>query len=65
VAELIVLAVVIGLVVLSFWPLAVARSRRRSPRDQDDVTDTEPVPPRKPAEPLPGSRPHREAHGKP
>lgn len=64
-AELIIVAVIVGLVVLAAWPLALARSRPRHPREQDEVTDTGPVPPRDPSEPLPGSRPDRERHGQP
>lgn len=64
-AELILIALVIGVVVLAAWPLAVAWRRPRDASDQDDVTDIEPVPPREPDEPVPGSRPSRERHGKP
>lgn len=64
-AELIIAAVVVGIVVLVAWPVLMSRTRRRNPRAQDDVTPTEPVPPTEPDEPLPGSRAHRERHGKP
>jgi hypothetical protein len=65
VAELILLALAVGAVVLAAWPLASAWRKPRHPSDQDDVTRIEPVPPRDPDEPLPGSRPSRERHGKP
>jgi hypothetical protein len=64
-AELILVAIVIGVAVLAAWPLAAAWRRPRHPSDQDEVTDIEPVPPRDPDEPVPGSRPSRERHGKP
>ncbi|HEX6421050.1 MAG TPA: hypothetical protein VFZ77_21280, partial [Acidimicrobiales bacterium] len=63
--ELIVLAVVVGLVVLLLWPAARAARRRRTPHDQGQATSTDPVPPRRPAAPVPGSREHRRLHGKP
>jgi hypothetical protein len=64
-AELILVALVVGVVVLAAWPLASIWRRPGHPSDQDDVTDIEPVPPREPDEPRPGSRPSRERHGKP
>ena len=64
-AELILVALVLGVVVLAAWPLASAGRRPRDAREQDEVTDIEPVPPRDPDEPVPGSRPSRERHGKP
>ena len=64
-AELILVALVLGVVVLAGWPLASARRRPRDAREQDEVTGIEPVPPRDPDEPVPGSRPSRERHGKP
>jgi hypothetical protein len=63
--ELIVIAVVIGVVVLAAWPLAAVLRRDRSPLDQPQVTDTERVPPPDPAAPIPGSRAHRRRQGKP
>jgi hypothetical protein len=65
VAELILVALAVGAVVLAAWPLASAWRQPRDPSDQDHVTDIEPVPPRNPDEPLPGSRRSRERHGKP
>lgn len=64
-AELIVLVVVVGVVVLVAWPVLATRSRGRNPVAQDDVTGTKPFPPRDPDAPLPGSRPRRARHGKP
>ena len=63
--ELIAIAVVIGLVVVAVWAVAGRRPRRRSPHDQPDTTGTRPVPPVEPDAPVPGSRPHRRAQGKP
>jgi hypothetical protein len=64
-AELILAAIVLGVVVLAAWPVLAGLRRPRRPQDQADVTDVEPVPPRHPDEPMPGSRPRRERHGKP
>jgi hypothetical protein len=64
-AEVILVAIVLGVVVLAAWPLAASLRKPHDPREQDDVTDIGPVPPRDPDEPLPGSRPSRERHGKP
>ena len=63
-AELIVLGIVVGAVVLIVATVG-ARARRRSPHDQPDVTGTGPTPPVDPDRPVPGSRPQREGHGKP
>lgn len=63
-AELVVLAVLIGLVVAIAYPMLAARTRRRDPRSQDDVTGTEPFPPRRPDDPIPGSRTRRKRHGR-
>jgi hypothetical protein len=65
VAELIAVAVVVGLVLLAVWAVIGATARRRSPHDQPDVTGTRPMPPVEPEAPVPGSRPHRRAQGKP
>jgi hypothetical protein len=65
VAELIVVAAVVGVIVVAVWAIVGASARRRSPHDQPDVTDTRPVPPVEPDAPVPGSRPHRRAQGKP
>lgn len=64
-AELVVVAVILGILVLALWPLARKAQRPRSPHDQDQVTDTDVTPPPMPREPLPGSRRHRQRHGKP
>jgi hypothetical protein len=64
-AELVAVAVVLGIVVLVAWPVARAMGRRRSPHDQPAVTDTSRVPPRDPSTPIPGSREHRRRQGKP
>jgi len=64
VAELIVLAIVVGAVFLIVATIG-ASARRRSPHDQPAVTDTRLTPPPDPGRPVPGSRPQREAHGKP
>lgn len=64
--ELVVaIAVIAGLLVLLVWPAARVWQRSRSPRDQEQVTDTEPIPPVDPDEPLPGSREHRRRQGMP
>lgn len=63
--ELIAVAVVVGLVVIAAWAVAGTRTRRRSPHEQPDVTGTRPAPPVEPDAPVPGSRPHRRAQGKP
>jgi hypothetical protein len=63
--ELVVLAVVLGLVVIVLWPVAKALQRRPTPLDQEQVTDTDVAPPPVPDEPVPGSREHRRRHGKP
>ena len=52
-AELILVALVLGVVVLAAWPLAAAWRPPRDAGDQDEVTDIEPVPPRDPDEPVP------------
>ncbi|HEX6425438.1 MAG TPA: hypothetical protein VFZ79_18265 [Acidimicrobiales bacterium] len=64
-AELIVLAVILGVAVLVLWPMARSMRRRTTPHDQGQATGTDRVPPERPAEPLPGSREHRRQHGKP
>jgi hypothetical protein len=56
-AELVVVVVVLGVVVLALWP--ALHARRRRPQDQPTVTDPGPAPPRRPAEPVPGSQPDR------
>jgi hypothetical protein len=63
--ELLVIAVVVGLVVLALLPVAKASQRRRSPHDQDAVTRTDVRPPREPGKPIPGSRDHRRRRGMP
>ena len=63
--ELLVVAVVVGLLVLVVWPVAKASQRRRSPHDQDAVTRTDVRPPRRPGRPVPGSRDHRRRRGMP
>lgn len=64
-AELIVLAVILGVAVLVLWPMARSMRRRTTPHDQGQATGTDRVPPERPAAPLPGSREHRRRHGKP
>lgn len=64
-AELIVILVILGVIVLVAWPAIRARSRKRRPTDQPPVTDRGEVPPRRPARPEPGSQPYREERGKP
>jgi hypothetical protein len=64
VGELILLAIVVGAVFLVVATVG-ASGRRRSPHDQPAVTDTRRTPPPDPDRPVPGSRPQREAHGKP
>ena len=64
-AELIVVAVVIGIGVLVAWPVARAVTRERSPHEQAQVTSHRPVPPPDPESPIPGSRAHRRRQGKP
>jgi hypothetical protein len=64
VAELIVLAIVVGAVFVIVATIG-APGRRRSPHDQPAVTDTRLTPPPDPDGPVPGSRPQREAHRKP
>lgn len=62
---LVLTAGAVGIVVLALWPLTKAFQRRRSPRDQEQLTDTDVVPPRVPDEPIPGSRRDRRRRGKP
>ncbi|HEX6237101.1 MAG TPA: hypothetical protein VFZ68_07895 [Acidimicrobiales bacterium] len=64
-AELIVILVIVGVIVLAAWPVLRSRSRRRRPTDQPAVTDRDAIPPRRPERPAPGSQPYREEHGKP
>jgi hypothetical protein len=64
-AELIVLAVILGVAVLLLWPVARAARRRVTPHDQGQATSTGTVPPERPAAPVPGSREHRRQHGQP
>ena len=64
-AELIVLAVILGLAVLLLWPVARATRRRTTPHDQGQATSTGTVPPEHPSGPVPGSREHRRRQGRP
>jgi hypothetical protein len=65
VAELIVLADVVAMVVLVVWAVVGATARRRSSQEQPDTTGTTPIPPVEPAVTIPGSRTRRRAQGKP
>lgn len=63
--EILIVAVIIGLLVAVAWPFLARAASSRSPRDQAEVTDTSPIPPRHPDEPVPGSRTQREQRGRP
>jgi hypothetical protein len=56
--EIVLVLCVVGIVVLISYPLL--RARRRRPADQPAVTDRDPMPPRRPAGPVPGSQADRE-----
>jgi hypothetical protein len=63
--EVVIVAVVIGILVLLAIPLVTRASRPSSPAEQPKDEGRGPVPPAHPDEPLPGSSTRRHRQGKP
>lgn len=62
--ELVVVAIVVGLVAATVVQVIGAAARRRSrPVEPQAVTDTSVTPPAEPSEPVPGSAPDRAQRG--
>jgi hypothetical protein len=65
VAELIIILVALGIIVIVAWPALRTRTRSSGPEDQPAPTDRGTIPPRRPDEPIPGSQTDRERKGRP